>query len=265
VRSRPDRRVARLVAVLTLTALCAAGRSVRAAAAQPEPVPATAGTIEAADVASAIDLVKKDPNLAPERTMKVLRWKGSGSNPPGTSRRMNWIAGLFEWIAQSARVLVWCTVIVLVVMLAGYIARAVRTYGLPRREERFVAPTHVRDLDIRPETLPADIGGTARGLWDRGEQRAALALLYRGLLSRLVHVHRVAIRDSSTEGDCLRLASQQLTAARLEYASRLIGAWQRSVYGREIVGSDAVHALCDEFAAMLDRAGSAAIASEAAA
>ena len=41
---------------------------------------------------------------------------------------MDWIAGLFEWIAQSARVLVWCTVIVLVVMLAAYIARAVHAY-----------------------------------------------------------------------------------------------------------------------------------------
>jgi hypothetical protein len=261
VRSRRDR----LVAVLMLTALCAAGRSVRAAAAPPEPVPATAATIDAADVARAIDLVKTDPNLVPERTMKVLRWKDSGSKPLRASHRMNWIAGLFEWIAQSARVLVWCTVIVLVVMLAAYIARAVRTYTLPRREEPFVAPTHVRDLDIRPETLPADVGGAARVLWDRGEQRAALALLYRGLLSRLVHVHRVAIRDSSTEGDCLQLASQQLTASRLEYASRLIGAWQRSVYGREIVGSDDVHALCDHFAEMLDRAGPATIASEAAA
>jgi hypothetical protein len=261
VRSRPDRRLARIVTVLALTALCAAGGSVRAAAAQSEPDQ----SIEAADVARAIDLVKNDPNLTPERTIRVLRWKDSGSKSASTSHRGNWIVGLFSWIAQSARVLVWCAVIVLAVMLVGYIARAVRAHGLTRREEQFVAPTHVRDLDIRPETLPADIGGTARGLWDRGEPRAALALLYRGLLSRLVHVHRVAIRDSSTEGDCLRLASQQLTAARLEYASRLIGAWQRSVYGREIVGSDAVHALCDEFAAMLDRAGSAAIASEAAA
>jgi hypothetical protein len=150
-------------------------------------------------------------------------------------------------------------------MLVGYIARAVRAHGLPRREEPFVAPTHVRDLDIRPETLPADIGGTARDLWDRGEQRAALALLYRGLLSRLVHVHRVAIRDSSTEGDCLLLASRQLTPSRLDYVSRLIGAWQRSVYGHEIVASDAVHALCDHFAPMLDRAERPAIATEAAA
>ena len=78
----------------------------------------------------------------------------------------------------------------------------------PRGDDAFVAPTHVRDLDIRPESLPDDIGAAARALWDRGEHRAALALLYRGLLSRLAHVHRLPIRDSSTEGDCLALAAR---------------------------------------------------------
>src|SRR4029079_6929748 len=77
-------------------------------------------------------------------------------------------------------------------------------------DDGFVAPTHVRDLDIRPESPTDDIGAAARQLWDRGEQRAALALLYRGMLSRLAHVHRVPIRDSSTEGDCVELASAQL-------------------------------------------------------
>ena len=35
---------------------------------------------------------------------------------------------------------------------------------------------------------------TALGLWERGEARAALSLLYRGLLSRLVHTYQVPIR-----------------------------------------------------------------------
>src|SRR6185295_7845985 len=97
----------------------------------------------------------------------------------------------------------------------------------------FNPPTHVRDLDIRPETLPPDIGAAARALWDAGDRRAALALLYRGLLSRLIHVHRLPIRDSSTEGDCLELAARHLTDTRRQYAAALIRAWQRFVYGGE--------------------------------
>jgi hypothetical protein len=110
----------------------------------------------------------------------------------------------------------------------------------------------VQDLDIRPETLPDDVGATARRLWDRGEQRPALALLYRGLLSRLVHVHAVPIRDSSTEGDCLALAALYLTAGGREYTAHLVSIWQRAVYGHDRADTSIVHALCDDFAPALD-------------
>jgi hypothetical protein len=110
----------------------------------------------------------------------------------------------------------------------------------------------VQDLDIRPETLPNDIGAAARALWDRGEHRSALALLYRGLLSRLAHVHRVPIRDSSTEGDCLALAASHLASARHDYASRLVRVWQRAVYGRDEVPAATVYGICDDFARALD-------------
>jgi hypothetical protein len=247
VRSHTD---AGLVCAVALVALGAAATSARVAAAQPEPVAAKAESPRAVEIARAIDIVKQDPNLA-ERTIKMLRWKNAGAKPTRRPGWLSWIAGFFDWVGQSARVLVWCAAIVLAAMLVVYILRVIQTHGLPDREDQFVAPTHVRDLDIRPETLPADIGAAARGLWDRGDQRAALALLYRGLLSRLVHVYRLAIRDSSTEGDCLALAAQHLTETRREYASRLIGAWQRSVYGREDVAGDAVYALCDDFARVL--------------
>ena len=105
----------------------------------------------------------------------------------------------------------------------------------------------MRDLDIRPESLPEDIGAAARALWDRGEHRAALALLYRGLLSRLAHVHRIPIRDSSTEGDCLALAASHLPQRSREYASRLVRVWQRFVYGGQHTEAATVHALCDDF------------------
>ena len=248
--SRTDRR---LLFVFVVTAMLAAHPPVRAAAGQQEPASANAESPAPAEIARAIDMVRTDPNLVPERTMKMLRWKDSGTKSSGRFAWLGWIIGLFDWLGQSARVLIWCSALVLTGMLVVYIGRLVRTHGVRRREEAFVAPTHVRDLDIRPETLPADVGAAARALWDRGDRRAALALLYRGLLSRLVHVHRLSIRDSSTEGDCLALAAQHLTQARCDYSSALIGTWQRSVYGREDVGGETVYALCDDFARVLNR------------
>jgi len=205
------------------------------------------------EISKALADVKADPNLATERTIRMLHWSSTSKPEPSkTSPWYAWIADLFRWIGQSARALLWCAAALLAGLLVVYIVRLVRAHAERDADGTFVVPTHVRDLDIRPETLPPDIGAAARRLWERGEHRAALALLYRGLLSRLAHVHRVPIRDSSTEGDCLALASMHLAAAPSEYSSRLVRVWQRSVYGREDVPSDAVYMLCDHFAAALD-------------
>ena len=198
----------------------------RATAVQPEAAARpTAGEIE-----RAIAIVKADPNLATERTIKTLRWTGSSLQQRGVPSWLNWIAGLFRWMDQSARVLVWSAALILAGLLGLSSVRVVRTSGLPRAAEAFVVPTHVRDLDIRPESLPHDIGAAARALWDTGEHRAALALLYRGLLSRLAYTHGIPIRDSSTEGDCLALAASHLSQRPRDYAALLVGVTQRSVY-----------------------------------
>jgi hypothetical protein len=254
------------IETVVLVALLVTAPGARIAAGQEQPA-GKGSRPSRSDIARAIDTLRSDPNLTPERTFKTLRWKDSGkkSAPGGTPSWLRWIAGLFEWLGQSTRLLVWAGAAVLAGMLVVSILRMVRESGSTERDEPFVAPTHVRDLDIRPETLPADIGAAARALWDGGEHRAALALLYRGLLSRLVHVHRVAIRDSSTEGDCLLLSSQHLSETRQSYTSRLVGVWQRSVYGHEEVTTPIVHALCDEFAPTLDAAARAVIAAKGAA
>ncbi len=206
------------------------------------------------EIQRALDNLKADPNLATLHSIKILRWKDASTAKPSTPAWFAWIFGLFRWLDQSARYLVWGIAITLLAFLVIYIARVAQQRGTDEFVgDTFVAPSHVRDLDIRPETLPADIGAAARQLWDRGERRAALALLYRGMLSRFAHVHQIPIRDSSTEGDCLVLAVAHLSATKSAYASRLVGEWQRVVYGREDVRDDAVYELCDGFAPALNR------------
>ncbi len=212
-------------------------------------VPARPGPEE---VARALEIVKADPNLATEQTISTLRWdKQEKAAPSVRPAWFVWLLGLFGWLAGSARLVVWVVLLGLAAVLIVYIVRIARKRGVPIREAALIAPTHVRDLDIRPETLPHDIGGAARALWDRGEHRAALALLYRGVLSRLAHVHHLPIRDSTTEGDCLALATRHLAPAGRDYASRVIVVWQRAVYGHDEAQPSIVHRLCDDFAAAL--------------
>jgi hypothetical protein len=199
------------------------------------------------EIIEALAKVEADPNLATVRMMRTLRWKSRTQERSGPPGWLLWVAGLFEWFAETGRLLVWVAVLLLAGLLGVYVVRLVRRRRPRGAGEQFVAPSHVRDLDIRPESLPDDVGAAARALWDRGERRAALALLYRGLLSRLAHTHGVPIRDSSTEGDCLDLAARRLSLERMGYTARLVGVWQVAVYGGESPDTAEVYSLCEEF------------------
>lgn len=232
-----------------------------AAVAQRDEPPAAGQVPSREEVRQALEMVADDPNLATERTVDMLRWKRSeaDADEPWWSAWLDslarWLRGLFAWVAASGRVLVWVLGALAAALLIYYVTRLVRTRGIPRVPKQFVAPSHVRDLDIRPESLPDDVGAAALALWQRGEQRAALALLYRGLLSRLVHVHAVPIRASSTEGECLALAEPRLPPKSARYAAQLVGVWGAAVYGAREPALGTVQGLCAEFAAALDGEG----------
>lgn len=245
MRSRPDWRALLVVAWLTAA-----------------PPGFTQEAVTPQEVERALERVKADPDLAGTKKIRRLVWDRDMEPRERKEARgwFSWLADLFAWLAQVSQLLVWVLLAAGVALLAVLLLRMFKGPVLTGRRHPFAAPTHVLDLDIRPESLPPDIGAAARVLWDRGEQRAALALLYRGMLSRLVHVHAVPIRDSSTEGDCLRLLERgaDADAARVEYSARLIRAWQRAIYGGITLETPLVHELCAQFAARLDAAARAA-------
>jgi hypothetical protein len=254
VRSRPERPVARrasrripaaaIVALLTF------------AAASPAPAQNSGSVVDAAatseQIRRALDTVKADPNVTAQRTVRTLRWRNTQqARPPA---RAGWLVQLMAWLQQSSRALMWVAAIIVSLLLAVYLFGALRRRDDGEGVETSVLlPSHVRALDIRPSSLPADVGAAARALWMRGEQRAAMSLLYRGMLSRLVHVHRVPITDSSTEGECLRLAAGALPPASGLYVSGLVGEWQRLVYGHHPPDDERVQALCEAFDVSLAR------------
>ena len=245
MRLRAEHRRPCTLAALALTAALAA--------APLEAAPAAAGDVPSdAQIAAAVAALSRDPLLGGERKERTLRWVNDQQEQ--ARRRpawIEWISGFFEWLARTSRFLFWGACVLLAGFLGVFLVRLLRERTASGATDRFTPPTHVRDLDIRPESLPEDIGAAARGLWERGQQRAALALLYRGLISRLVHVHAIPIRGSSTEGECLTLAAARLEASPQRYASQLVRTWQQSVYGGRQPPTDTVFALCDEFAAAL--------------
>ena len=212
------------------------------------PSAAVAAAPDATEVSKALQQVKADPNLSPHRTARTLKWAGKQEErrrvTPGW---LQWTVGLFQWIGSVSRVLFWAVILLLLGLLGLFILRTASRFRYDGRTRVPDAPTHVRELDIRPESLPRDIGATALQLWERNDHRGALALLYRGLLSRLVHGHGVPIRESSTEADCLTLAVPRLDASAASYTAGLVRVWQHAIYGAREPASEEMRMLCTRF------------------
>lgn len=215
-----------------------------AGAAEPLPVP----TRE--QVNAELEKLRADPDLAGTQKQKTLRFKDQKPDkkekkyPGGLPA---WLRDFALWITNAGRVMVWMLAALAVALFIVGLRHWVRVRAGAVKGPRAALPSHVRDLDIRPESLPEQIGAAAAALWQRGEQRAALSLLYRGALSRLVHQHAVPIRAASTEGECLALAAARLAPERSAFFGRLVRAWQGAVYGAHLPEASSVLALCADF------------------
>lgn len=107
------------------------------------------------------------------------------------------------------------------------------------------AATEIAGLDIRAESLPEDVAGAVRSLWERGDRRGALALLYRATLSRLVQQDGLQLAQGATEGDCLRTARQAaLPPERYQVAAAATTLWLNGAYGGRWPDSAALLAAC---------------------
>ena len=259
-------RVALIAAFVALSgiALCSRAQAPDDAApnstasAPGEPVRAGAGAAAAisptpAEVKRALENVRKDPNLGVPKEVRRLKWvEDDKPRPPRNLGAWAWLADLARWMAETSRILIYVIAALAAIAFVLYLTRFLGGREPRAAKRRVIAPTHVRDLDIRPESLPDDIGAAALELWSSNEHRGALSLLYRGLLSRLAHVHAVPIRASTTEGDCLALAEKHLSADRAAYVSRLVKVWQRAVYGSRDPDTQTVTELCEGFALALN-------------
>ena len=251
MRSRPDIGLALVLALVLAPcpalAQPAAAPSEPAASSIPATTLATVLTTTPDDVTRAVATVRSDPNLGGPRTERSLRLK-----PDNERRRAKppapWLLEMVRWMSEAGRGLMWLLGALALAFLIVFAWRWVRVRAdAVAGRAAVLPPSHVNDLDIRPDSLPDDIAASARTLWQRGEQRAALSLLYRGALSRLVHDHGVAIRSASTEGECVALARAALPAAGGAFFERLVGAWQIAVYAARWPDAASVGALFDGF------------------
>lgn len=141
---------------------------------------------------------------------------------------LEWIGDIVRSLANLTEALLWVGVILLVLFLVSRIARAVNASS--REAPPRSVPAVVSGLDIRPESLPDDVIAAARSLWQQGQYREALSLVYRATVSSLVHQHEVDLGEGATEGDVLQASQKKLHLEARNLLKQITRAWQTIAY-----------------------------------
>ena len=200
------------------------------------------------EIRTAAAKLRADTNLGGEKSVRRLRWNDT-NQAQGTPPR--WLTRLFDLFAQSSSLLLWIIGAACAAVAVVWAIRMLRKRApVARVDERVITTVH--GLDIRPESLPGNIGAAALALLEAGRGREALSLLYRGALSLAVHRHGIAILPSATEGEALRAVNATLDPPRAAYFADLVTLWQRAVYAGELVLREPIERLCRGFATSLE-------------
>lgn len=226
-----------------MVALCLLWAGVAGAATASVPTEAPQAETQTLRPEAAIREILAQPELQTKK--KVTRWRFKWDLPDWSwdrkedPQQSNFTIPFLRALAYSAAVF---AAIVLIVYVVRWGMR--QAGGLAPSDKERLIPETLFGLDIRPESLPDDIPGTAWALWEKGEPAQALGLLYRGALASLVRRDGAPVRSSWTEGDCLAFVTQKAVPVRADYFTRLTRAWQSTAYAHRPPDRSVAEALC---------------------
>ncbi|MEX3773516.1 DUF4129 domain-containing protein [Pseudomonas sp. MYb118] len=166
-----------------------------------------------------------------------------------------WLKFLQKWLnsqhlgtlASVIEVLLWSFVIGAIALLAwryrdwlqAFVSRRPK---LPGKASRTL-PQQAFGLDLNRDTLPADIATSAEELW-QSNPREALGLLYRALLSHLLHDYHLALTPADTEGQVLTRIERLQRPELMAFSQTLTRHWQNMAYGHRLPAPSVQQELC---------------------
>ena len=242
------------------------------AQARPDPSPQ--------QVRSRIEAILAQPDFSSQRTEKRVEYTGEGwgwdwdwpwkgkddeedeadeekqlARDEATEQFSEMFESFVAFTARFAEAVLWALLILLLVIAFRYRDRwlHLRTGSWRWRKPGAKAPAVIVGIDIRPESLPPDIPARAWALWQAGDPRGCLSLLYRGALATMVHDRGIELPASATEADCVQRVRQQVPEGQAAFFDRLTRAWQIIAYARRPPEPEQARSLCDDWRDLLSR------------
>ncbi|MGV8889414.1 MAG: DUF4129 domain-containing protein [Pseudomonas sp.] len=212
------------------------------------------------------DSIKKILDQPPFKNKETVTRYRFGEDQPDTQtpddgKTPEWLKALaslfdsqrFGFLATLIEGLLWGAVMgaigLLIWRYRGWLQAFVSRRPAFNRKVARPLPQQAFGLDLNRETLPADIAASAESLWQTNP-RAALGLLYRALLSHLLHDFNMALKPADTEGEVLQRVEQLQQPALLVFSKNLTRHWQNMAYGHRLPPAHLQQELCDGWRAL---------------
>jgi len=199
-----------------------------------------------------------DPDLSPHERVGHWELKQSGdATQPDRKPPPAWWTALLKaitWLGHAfgkgVSFLPWLIGLALLLLAVHFRYRLLAWFGPLERTAAGAAFDPGVKIMQTEEPLPADVPAAARALWEEGEPRRALALLYRGGVLRMQELTGHELPHGATEAECLREAAR-LPAAAGETLRRVVRTWQYAAYAHRLPETAAFGQLLDAWTADL--------------
>ena len=141
--------------------------------------------------------------------------------------------------------------IVLVLGLIGLVGWLLYRYrvqfSFSRTKDEPTPPELLFGLDVRQSVSAATLLQQAEQAFLAGDFMLCLSLLYRGALIDLIHQQSLKIRESDTEGDCVRLVEQSCCRQTSQFFAHMTRLWQSTVYAHRPVDPNILATVLQEW------------------
>ena len=161
------------------------------------------------------------------------------------------LPGLIVILANSLEILLWILLGLVIVFLLRRAPHWLEKFSFQTKDQ----PIHVVQPRILDESLKdnpfaksSSLSRQAWAIWQAGQPRVAISLLYRGALAILISRHKLAILDSATESECVRLVERHQPVELFNYFSELTRHWQSVAYAQRFPSDMEAQQLCKEWA-----------------
>ena len=215
-----------------------------------------------------IKAILDQPPFKHKETLTRYRFgkDNTGAEASDDSKAPGWLKALFKLldnqrfgaVATLIEVALWGTVIGGIGMLLWRYRDWLQTFvsRRPAVTSKVIRPLPQQafGLDLNRESLPADIACSAESLWE-SDPREALGLLYRALLSHLLHDYQMSLKAADTENEVLLRIEQLRQPELFAFSKNLTGHWQNMAYGHRRPPGSVQYELCDGWRALFGPGG----------